>query len=103
MNKNYIFDHKYNLHHYLAALDNIPVMNGLLPAYVKQATAAKAIRILCKTSMAVTESILQLNVVPNLMFAMGNTEYCSSQKEASLTLEVISFYCCRWLFFYFYF
>jgi len=80
-------------HKLIAALDNIPVMNGLLPAYVKQATAAKAIRILCKTSMAVTESILQLNVVPNLMFAMGNTEYCSSQKEASLTLEhlVLSF------------
>lgn len=32
--------------------------------------------------------ILQLNVIPHLLFAMGNTSYTESQRQACATLQV---------------
>ena len=63
-------------------------MRGPLPAYVKQAAAAKTIGILCRNSATVAESFLKMDVVKNLIYATGNTEHYNSQREASLTLEV---------------
>jgi len=73
----------------LKSLENAPDMKGPLPAYVKQAAAAKAIGILCKESTAVAEEFLRLEVVRNLIFACGNTELYNSQREASTTLEYL--------------
>ncbi|CAD5126045.1 DgyrCDS14218 [Dimorphilus gyrociliatus] len=58
-----------------------------LPVFVQQAASAKCIGILCHDDLIICEKFLQLQVVHHLMFAMGNTEYADSQRQASLTLE----------------
>lgn len=74
----------------LVSLEKTGGMKGALPAYVKQSAAAKTIGILCKDSSVVAEAFLKLDVVRNLIFACGNTEYYHSQRESSLTLEYLA-------------
>ena len=50
-------------------------------------------------------SVFQLRVTHHLMYAMGNTDYADSQRQASITLEVASWECSPcvytlWAFFY---
>jgi len=58
-----------------------------LPVYVQQAAAAKTIGILARESNKVAENLVQLRVTHHLMYAMGNTDYADSQRQASITLE----------------
>ena len=69
-------------------METAPKMKGPLPAYVKQSAAAKCIGILSRISGELAESFLKYDVIKNLMYACGNSEYFSSQREAAVTLEV---------------
>ncbi|CAH1776102.1 unnamed protein product [Owenia fusiformis] len=66
-------------------------MNAPLPVFIQQAAAAKTIGILARESAEYAEKLVQLRVVHNLMFAMGNQDYADSQRQASVSLE----YLCR--------
>jgi len=78
----------------LAAIDNSEETDGNklnsnapLPVFVQQAAAAKTIGILARESNKVAESLVQKRVTHHLMFAMGNTDYADSQRQASISLE----------------
>lgn len=71
------------------ALSLAPEFKAALPAFVKQAAAAKTIGILCRDSSAYAEFFLGLRVVNRILIAMGNTDYADSQRQASLTLEYL--------------
>jgi len=71
------------------SMETAPKMKGPLPAYVKQSAAAKCIGILSRISGELAESFLQYDVIKNLMYACGNSEYFSSQREAAVTLEYL--------------
>ena len=43
---------------------------------------------LARESHSIAESLVQLRVVHNLMYAMGNTDYADSQRQAAITLAV---------------
>jgi len=58
-----------------------------LPVFVQQAAAAKTIGILARENNKVAESLVQLRVTHHLMYAMGNTDYADSQRQASVSLE----------------
>ncbi|RNA14190.1 hypothetical protein BpHYR1_002495 [Brachionus plicatilis] len=60
---------------------------GVVDFYVQQAAAAKTIGILVYLSNEIAEQFLSLQVVHNLLYAMGNEEYAESQRQASKTLE----------------
>uniref|UniRef100_W5KCR4 Armadillo like helical domain containing 1 n=1 Tax=Astyanax mexicanus TaxID=7994 RepID=W5KCR4_ASTMX len=62
-------------------------MTDLLPLFVQQAAAAKALRILAQSSQRTSEELIHLGVVHQLLYAMGNQEHEDAQKQASLTLE----------------
>jgi len=69
------------------SMETAPEMKGPLPAYVKQSAAAKCIGILSRLSSEWAEKFLREDVIRNLIFACGNSEYFSSQREAAVTLE----------------
>lgn len=71
------------------ALSYAPDFKAALPAFVKQAAAAKTIGILCRDSSANAEVFLNLRVINRILIAMGNTDYADSQRQASLTLEYL--------------
>ncbi|KAL8622431.1 hypothetical protein ACOMHN_034096 [Nucella lapillus] len=62
-------------------------LNTPLPVFVQQAASAKTIGILAGESNNQAEKLIQLRVVHNLLFAMGNSDYADSQRQASITLE----------------
>ncbi|XP_076441453.1 armadillo-like helical domain containing protein 1 [Babylonia areolata] len=62
-------------------------MNSPLPVFIQQAAAAKTIGILAGETNQLAEKLIQMRVVHNLLFAMGNTDYADSQRQASITLE----------------
>lgn len=62
-------------------------LTSQMPAFLQQAAAAKAIRILATHNMSLAENMLHLGVVHSLMVAMGNMDHSNSQRQASLTLE----------------
>ncbi|XP_068949439.1 armadillo-like helical domain containing protein 1 [Petaurus breviceps papuanus] len=62
-------------------------VSGHLPVFLQQAAAAKSIGILSRSSMAVAEELLSLQVVSHLLYAMGNQDHSNGQRLASLTLE----------------
>ncbi|KAL4237129.1 hypothetical protein ACF0H5_005510 [Mactra antiquata] len=70
---------------------DVPKMNAPLPVFVQQAAAAKTIGILARDSNELAEKLIQLRVVHNLCYAMGNMDYADSQRQASISLE----YLCR--------
>lgn len=70
---------------------DIQKMNAPLPVFVQQAAAAKTIGILARESNELAEKLIQLRVVHNLCYAMGNMDYADSQRQASISLE----YLCR--------
>ncbi|XP_052775709.1 armadillo-like helical domain containing protein 1 [Mya arenaria] len=70
---------------------DVPKMNAPLPVFVQQAAAAKTIGILARDSNELAEKLIQLRVVHNLTYAMGNMDYADSQRQASISLE----YLCR--------
>ena len=43
---------------------------------------------LARESHSIAESLVQLRVVHNLMYAMGNTDYADSQRQAAISLGV---------------
>ncbi|XP_063729195.1 armadillo-like helical domain containing protein 1 [Symsagittifera roscoffensis] len=69
---------------------NIMQTTGPLPIFVQQSAVAKAIGILSHNSIEVAEKFVQLGVTHNLMIAMGNSDYADSQRQASITLEIIA-------------
>lgn len=69
----------------------VPKINAPLPVFVQQAAAAKTIGILGRDSNELAEKLIQLRVVHNLMYAMGNMDYADSQRQSSISLE----YLCR--------
>ncbi|KAK6178881.1 hypothetical protein SNE40_011367 [Patella caerulea] len=66
---------------------NTPNFSAPLSKFVKQAASAKTIGILARESNELSEKLIQLRVVHNLLYAMGNVDYADSQRQASLTLE----------------
>ena len=44
--------------------------------------------VLARESHSIAESLVQLRVVHNLMYAMGNTDYADSQRQAAISLGV---------------
>lgn len=70
---------------------DVPKMNAPLPVFVQQAASAKTIGILSRESNELAEKLIQLRVVHNLMYAMGNMDYADSQRQSSISLE----YLCR--------
>ncbi|XP_036611355.1 armadillo-like helical domain containing protein 1 [Trichosurus vulpecula] len=62
-------------------------VSGHLPVFLQQAAAAKTIGVIARSSMAVAEELLALQVVSHLMYAMGNQDHSNGQRLASLTLE----------------
>lgn len=45
-------------------------------------------RVLARSNTSIAEEMLHLRVVHSLLAAMGNSDHCNSQRQASLTLEV---------------
>jgi len=74
-----------------ALLDDpdVPSMSAPLPVFVQQAAAAKCIGVLCQQSPELSDGLIQLRVVHNLMYTMGNVDYADSQRQASMTLEYL--------------
>jgi len=72
------------------AASQILQSTGPLPIYVQQSAVAKAIGILSHDSIEIAEKFVQLGVTHNLMIAMGNSGYADSQRQASITLEIIA-------------
>ncbi|KAK2138580.1 hypothetical protein LSH36_2776g00005, partial [Paralvinella palmiformis] len=70
---------------------DVPRMSAPLPVFVQQAAAAKTIGILARESAEYAEKLIQLRVVHNLMYAMGNVDHADSQRQAAISLE----YLCR--------
>ncbi|XP_072505298.1 armadillo-like helical domain containing protein 1 isoform X2 [Notamacropus eugenii] len=62
-------------------------VSGHLPVFLQQAAAAKSIGVIARSSMAVAEELLSLQVVSHLLYAMGNQDHSNGQRLASLTLE----------------
>jgi len=59
-----------------------------MPAFTKQAAAAKTIGILSRDSSQIASEFLRMQVAHQLLFAMGNVDFADSQRQAALTLEV---------------
>lgn len=71
-----------------------PVIKSLeipLPTYIyiQQAAAAKTIGLLCKENPDWANKLLQLGIVPKLMYGLGNANYADSQRHCSMTLEYL--------------
>ncbi|KAK3715651.1 hypothetical protein QZH41_020734, partial [Actinostola sp. cb2023] len=58
-------------------------MNSL----IKQSKQSRTPTILAKESPEISESLVQLRAVHGIVFAMGNTVYADSQRQAGITLE----------------
>ncbi|XP_075472302.1 armadillo-like helical domain containing protein 1 isoform X2 [Ascaphus truei] len=71
----------------------VPQLTEPLPIFMQQAACAKAIGMLARESMELCEELIQLRVVHNLLFVMGNKDHTESQRQASLAVEyfVLSF------------
>lgn len=67
-----------------------PDLKRPLPVFIQQASAAKVIGILSRESRPITEKLIQLRCVHNLMIAMGNEDHADSQRQASITLEYLA-------------
>ncbi|CAF0829219.1 unnamed protein product [Brachionus calyciflorus] len=67
--------------------ENLSNESGALDYHVQQAASAKAIGILVYISNEIAEQFLSLQVIHNLLFAMGNEEHPESQRQSSKTLE----------------
>ncbi|XP_032159628.1 armadillo-like helical domain containing protein 1 [Mustela erminea] len=65
----------------------VPQLTAHLPVFLQQAAAAKAIGVLARSNTSIAEEMLHLRVVHSLLAAMGNSDHCNSQRQASLTLE----------------
>ncbi|MEE6495299.1 hypothetical protein FKM82_002002 [Ascaphus truei] len=65
----------------------VPQLTEPLPIYMQQAACAKAIGMLARESMELCEELIQLRVVHNLLFVMGNKDHTESQRQASLAVE----------------
>lgn len=63
------------------------ITSSPFPIFLQQAAAAKTIGVLVSKSLLIAEELLQLPVISNLMFAMGNVDHADSQRQAALTLE----------------
>ncbi|KAL4635374.1 hypothetical protein GN956_G14234 [Arapaima gigas] len=63
------------------------VSDGEFPAFVQQAAAARAIRMLSQESQEVSEELLRHRVVHHLLAAMGTRRRAEVQQQASLALE----------------
>uniref|UniRef100_A0A3Q3R3Y1 Armadillo like helical domain containing 1 n=1 Tax=Monopterus albus TaxID=43700 RepID=A0A3Q3R3Y1_MONAL len=63
-------------------------MTGSLPVFEQQAAAAKAIRMLAEEDHELSQELLSLGVIQNLLYAMGNREHIEAQIQASLALAV---------------
>nr|XP_020462654.1 uncharacterized protein C1orf228 homolog isoform X3 [Monopterus albus] len=61
-------------------------MTGSLPVFEQQAAAAKAIRMLAEEDHELSQELLSLGVIQNLLYAMGNREHIEAQIQASLAL-----------------
>uniref|UniRef100_A0A8C5QVK0 Armadillo like helical domain containing 1 n=1 Tax=Leptobrachium leishanense TaxID=445787 RepID=A0A8C5QVK0_9ANUR len=72
---------------------SVPEMRDSLPAYVQQATAAKAISMLARESTEMCDELIELRVIHHLLYVMGNQDHAESQRQASLAVEyfVLSF------------
>ncbi|XP_063283244.1 armadillo-like helical domain containing protein 1 [Pelobates fuscus] len=72
---------------------NVAQMTESLPVFIQQAAAAKAIGMLARESTELCHELIQLRVIHNLLFAMGNQDHMESQRQASLAVEyfVLSF------------
>ncbi|XP_046905857.1 armadillo-like helical domain containing protein 1 [Hypomesus transpacificus] len=62
-------------------------MTESLPVFVQQAAAAKAVKLLAQGSHELSQELLSLRVVHNLLYTMGNQEHADAQRQASLALE----------------
>ncbi|KPP69017.1 hypothetical protein Z043_112256, partial [Scleropages formosus] len=67
--------------------ENITVTEEF-PAFIQQAAAARAIRMLSQESQEMSDELLRQGVVHHLLCAMGNQNHADAQKQASLALEV---------------
>lgn len=63
-----------------------PKISQPLPVFVQQAAAAKCIGVLARESRTISESLIQLRVVHNLMYAMGNADHADSMRQAAISL-----------------
>ncbi|XP_029115152.1 armadillo-like helical domain containing protein 1 [Scleropages formosus] len=66
--------------------ENITVTEEF-PAFIQQAAAARAIRMLSQESQEMSDELLRQGVVHHLLCAMGNQNHADAQKQASLALE----------------
>lgn len=64
-------------------------MGAPLAVFVQQAAAAKSIGILARESAGLADHLVQLRVVHNLMYSMGNVDYADSQRQSAISLEFL--------------
>ncbi|KAK2835650.1 hypothetical protein Q5P01_016134 [Channa striata] len=62
-------------------------VTGSLAAFMQQAAAAKAIRLLAAGDQQLSHELLSLGLIQHLLHAVGNTEHIDAQIQASLALE----------------
>ncbi|XP_047231748.1 armadillo-like helical domain containing protein 1 [Girardinichthys multiradiatus] len=63
-------------------------ITGSLPEFLQQAAAAKTIRLVEEKDKELSEELLHLGVIQQLLHAMGNRKHTDSQIQASLALKV---------------
>ncbi|MED6263644.1 hypothetical protein CHARACLAT_006603 [Characodon lateralis] len=62
-------------------------ITGSLPEFLQQAAAAKTIRLVAEKDKELSEELLHLGVIQQLLHAMGNRKHTDSQIQASLALK----------------
>ncbi|XP_065884652.1 armadillo-like helical domain containing protein 1 [Dysidea avara] len=61
-----------------------------LPVHVQQAGAAHVIQqLVVMGTNEITDMLIEMSVVPHLLYAMGNTAHSNSQRQASLALKTL--------------
>lgn len=66
---------------------NLTELDAPLPVFVQQAAAGKCTGILAKESPEIAESLVMLNAIHGLLYAMGNDRHTDSQKQSSIALQ----------------
>ena len=46
---------------------------------------------LARESQTIADNLVQMRVVHNLMYAMGNADYADSMRQSAISLEVYSY------------
>ncbi|XP_065839387.1 armadillo-like helical domain containing protein 1 [Oscarella lobularis] len=73
----------------ILADESVGDIQAPLPIFIQQAGGARVLGALSRLSQSLSDRIINLRAVHNLLFAMGNRHHSDSQRQAAITLQYL--------------